>query len=242
MRVMSKTKKYKMGMIQAMLCYAMQDKSEKNAKRKKKGSKTGIDLSDNIMIGIISPIPTRLGHNPGDLPLGDFLGVFHNVDVQAGADVPSDMAMEGPHARVVGIELDDHVSGALDLVAVLQHLHVATGRVLLDGVTVPFALALGQDPEVVPVHVHGVRGPIHVDQVADVETDRGVGAEVVDVPLWIIGVGCVAAVGEEEEGITVRLINFGFWKMRGKRLTRNWHGRKHCSCTIPSCRSYLDQS
>lgn len=73
------------------------------------------------------------------------------------------MTMKRPHAWIIRIELNDHVPRPLDRIAVLQHLHVASWRVLLDGRAVPFALALGQDPEVVAVHVHRVRGAVDVD-------------------------------------------------------------------------------
>lgn len=39
--------------------------------------------------------------------------------------------------------------------------------------------------------------------VRDVDSYRGVGAEVVDVPLGVVGVGVIAHFGEEEDGLVV---------------------------------------
>lgn len=44
----------------------------------------------------------------------------------------------------------------------------------------------------------GVRG---ADEVGNVDVDGGVAAGVVDVPLGVVGVGDVAAVGFEEDGV-----------------------------------------
>lgn len=50
---------------------------------------------------------------------------------------------------------------------------------------------------------------MHVDgvgqhkRIVEYDADRGIGAEVVDVPFGVVGVGIVALVGEEEDGVVV---------------------------------------
>jgi len=113
--------------------------------------------------------------------------------------LPGDVAMQRPHARVVGIDLEDEVAGRIR--RPLQELHVSPLWVLRVGDrSVPGAEAFGQDPEVVAVEVHGVD---EGGEVADDEADGGVGAEVVDGPLGVGGVGDVAELGEEEDGVVV---------------------------------------
>lgn len=48
----------------------------------------------------------------------DLIRLLHEINVQAGADMPRDVAVERPHARVVGVVLDDEVAVALDLLHV----------------------------------------------------------------------------------------------------------------------------
>ena len=50
--------------------------------------------------------------------------------------------------------------------------------------------------------MHRVGGVRVADEVGHVDADVGGGAGVVDVPLGVIGVGDVAAVGFEEDGVT----------------------------------------
>ena len=84
-------------------------------------------------------------------------GALEEVGAEAAADMPGDVAVEEPVARVVGPEGDD------DPAVAGKHGDVAAGGVL--EVEVPAAegrgLALGrrvaQDQEVVPVQVHRVR-------------------------------------------------------------------------------------
>ena len=64
--------------------------------------------------------------------------------------------------------------------------------------TVPGADAFGKHVEVMAVEMHGVCGG---EGVFDDDADGGVGAEVVDVPLWVGRVGGVALVCEDEEGV-----------------------------------------
>lgn len=61
--------------------------------------------------------------------------------------MPRDMAVERPHARVIGVVLQHEIPVRL------HHLHVApVGEgVICNGVTVPGAGAFGEDEEVVAV-------------------------------------------------------------------------------------------
>lgn len=59
---------------------------------------------------------TYLRHSPSII---NFIRLLHEIDVQASADMPGDVAMERPHAGIVGVVLNDQIPVALDL------LHVA---------------------------------------------------------------------------------------------------------------------
>ena len=49
--------------------------------------------------------------------------------------------------------------------------------------------------------MHGVRGVIGANEVCHIDADVGVVAGVVDVPLGVVRVGDVAAVGFEKDGV-----------------------------------------
>ena len=105
------------------------------------------------------------------------------------------MAMQRPHARIICIPLQHHVTRHIRRTG-LQQVHVAPLRVgRVRDVAVPVPESFGQDPRVVPVQVDGVHGG---EEVAHHDADRGRGAEVVNVPFGVVGVGGVAAGGEEE--------------------------------------------
>ena len=76
----------------------------------------------------------------------------------------------------------------------------ALGVVLVGDLAVPGARAFGEDVEIMPVQMHGVGSGKFV---MDDDADGGVVAEVVDVPLGVVGVGEVAAVGKHEDGVVV---------------------------------------
>ncbi len=83
-----------------------------------------------------------------------------------------------------------------------QDVRIASGRVIkVARVAVPRTTALRQNEEVVAVQMHGVGGVRVADEVGHVDADVGGGARVVDVPLGVVGVGDVAAVGFEEDGV-----------------------------------------
>jgi hypothetical protein len=77
------------------------------------------------------PIAARLRRDGRELQVVlDLSGVFEDVDVEAGRDVPSDVAMERPDAWVVGVDLNDNVRGFGVADRHWQKLHVASLRVL----------------------------------------------------------------------------------------------------------------
>ena len=69
-----------------------------------------------------------------------------------------------------------------------------------DGDAVPLTGPVVEDPEIVPVEMHGVGVGVIVP---DVDTDGGVGAEVYDVPFGVVGVGVVFLLGEEQDWVVV---------------------------------------
>lgn len=106
------------------------------------------------------PLKLRLG----DVLLRrDILGAFDPLQRKTAIDVPHDVAMHEPRARVVGLETNNGVPGGSGgATGALQHDGVAT-----DGVDevecaghagVPDGVTLAQDGHVVAVHVHGVGG------------------------------------------------------------------------------------
>lgn len=116
-------------------------------------SQPTVDLIDNSIPRKLTPIPTTLRHRPRNRHFLDILGSFEDTDVQAGADMPSDVAMERPDAWIVLIDLEDDVSRGVGVFGRLHPDGVAALGVagVGDGVGV-FAEALGED---VPVGRRG---------------------------------------------------------------------------------------
>lgn len=99
------------------------------------------------------------------------------------------MAMEGPGSGVVSLVLEDHVTTSLD------KLHITTlGVGGVDNGSVPSAEALIEKEHVVAVEMDGVGGE---SRVVDHDSDRGVGTEVVHVPLRRVGIRVIAQVREK---------------------------------------------
>ena len=114
--------------------------------------------------------------------------------------MPGDMAMERPDTRIVRRPLDDHVARIIRSTA-MEQVDITTLRIERIGDdTVPGTATFGQDLEIVAVEMHGMDG---AEDVADDEADGVGGAEIVDVPVRVVGVGGVALVGEEEERVVV---------------------------------------
>ena len=103
----------------------------------------GIDFRHDRRTRIIRPVTARLRNSSGDHALLDQISLLHHVDIQPARDVPSNVAMERPNSRVIGVVLDDHMRGH-GWRAWLNQLHVSALRVLnvIDG-AVPSTGALG---------------------------------------------------------------------------------------------------
>ena len=151
------------------------------------------------MTSISGPIDTSLLHTSRKDPLLQERRLLDRIDVQTRADMPRDMAMERPHARIIRVILEHEIPRRASR-AGLDNLDVATlGICLVDDCAVPGSDTLGQDVEIVAVEMHGVGG---WELVLDDDADGAVGSEVVDVPLGVEGVGDVALVGEDEDRVT----------------------------------------
>lgn len=87
------------------------------------------------------PSHTSLPHNPWYLHTRQFRRPLQNIKSVPHAGMPSNMTMIGPHARIIGRELNDQVS------VPPHHVYVAAERVrgVSDGVAVPVAAAFGED-------------------------------------------------------------------------------------------------
>lgn len=150
------------------------------------------------MSTVVSPLAASFCHDRRNNPLLDGSRLLHEVDVETRANVPGNVAVERPDARIVRVVLNHHVTRADSAVSVtvsrLQDLHVAPLGVLDvgDG-SIPCTDAFGEDVEVVAVEMHGVRGG---DFILHDETDAVVGAEVVNIPLGVIRIGGISHIGE----------------------------------------------
>jgi hypothetical protein len=133
---------------------------------------------------------TRLLHNIRDFQLCNIIRTFDNRRIKAAGNVRCDVTVEWPGTGVIGFELDDDVTLFRDEEGVAANWVVWID----DGLAVPFAVACGEDVKVVPVQMHGVDCEARV---LEYDADRGVLAEVVNVPLGVIGVRIVSLVGEE---------------------------------------------
>lgn len=132
------------------------------------------------MSAVIGPVTASLSDDGGDDSLRDQIGLLHGVDVEAGADVPCDMAMEWPHAGVVGVVLDGEIGGG-GAGGGLKELYVPTLRVVrMHNGAIPCANTFCKNVEVVSVQMHRVSG---AGVVFDDDAHTVVGAEIVDVPL-----------------------------------------------------------
>lgn len=158
----------------------------------------GIDNIHDGAVGVCVPVAARLPDGIGDDSLEDLVRSLHDVDVQPRRYVPGDVAMERPHAWVVGDELEGNEAG--DAVRRrLDDLHITSlGVLLVNNGPVPCAHSLGEDVEIVPVQMHRMRSAA---EIFDEDPDAVVGAEVVHVPLGIKGIRGVSLVGQQENRI-----------------------------------------
>ena len=151
---------------------------------------------------IARPVDTSLRHDLRQDALLQQVSRLDGVDVQAGADMPGNVAVERPDAWVVGVVLQDEITVlAGGRAAGLDELHIAAlGVVLMGDLSVPFADPFRQDVEIVAVQMHRVRDG---EFVLYDEADRVVVPKVVDVPLGVEWVGKVALVREDEDWVAV---------------------------------------
>lgn len=69
-----------------------------------------VDLRHVVVVGEVPPVAAGLGDGGGHVHLLHLLGVLEDVDVHALAGVPRDVAVQGPDAGVLEINLDDEVA------------------------------------------------------------------------------------------------------------------------------------
>lgn len=156
-----------------------------------------VDLVHDVLGRVRVPRGAGVGHDGRQHPLLDQGVLLDRVDVQPAANVPRDVAVEGPRAGVVGVVLQDDVGRVRRVGGALDELGVAALRVLRVGDdAVPGAETLGEHVEVVAVEMHGVGRD---EGVVDYEADGGVGVEVVDCPVGRVGE--VAGVGEGQDWV-----------------------------------------
>lgn len=166
----------------------------------------------NLVRGVLSririPDIAELKDIGVEILLDDFLGLLENLQEQAAAHVPSEMAMQGPSSRVVLHELQHHegrLDGAGDVARVLHLVHVAALRV--GGVghgAVPLAVALGENVVVVAVEMHGVAADEAV--VDEVDADVFCAGELVHVPFGL-EVGLAVLGLEEHRRVVVAAVS-----------------------------------
>jgi hypothetical protein len=155
-----------------------------------------INLINHIIIRIRRPIPTRLLHNQRNLIILtlNIRRPLQNIGIQPRTNMPGNMAMEWPNTWIIRRELHHHMSKCSNLLDISSLWVVG----ICEGCSVPVSRSFVQDLHVMTVEMHGVcsgSGVVYND------ADRGVAAEVLDVPLC--GVRKVALVGEKENRVVV---------------------------------------
>lgn len=109
-------------------------------------SQPTINLINNSITRKLTPIPTTLRHHPRYRHFLNILRSLKDTNIQASANMPSDMAMKGPDARIILVDLEDDVGGGVGVLGGLHpHGVAALGvRGVGDGVGV-FAEAFCED-------------------------------------------------------------------------------------------------
>lgn len=147
------------------------------------------------MVGVSPPIATGLCHDARDLVVCHLVWPLQHGNVEPRGDVPGDMAMKRPRARVVCNEGEHRVR------TVRSQLRVTTLRVLRPhNGTIPLARAYRFDQVVVPVQMHRVRS---WGLVVDDDANRLGCAKVLHVPLRVVWVAVVPQVGQEQDWVVV---------------------------------------
>jgi len=168
------------------------------------GLRTGVNLVDDGGTSECRPVLARLGQVAGNRHFGDLVGLLEDVDIETLRDVPSNVAVEGPRARVIKINLNGKICRSSDIargtLSGREELHITADRVVgLSDRAVPSSETLREDVEAVTVHMHRVdtKGPVVIDDKLDALRVAGV----VNVPLgWE---GGVAKSGLEERRVVV---------------------------------------
>ena len=112
--------------------------------------------------------------------------------------MPCDVAMERPRARIIREVLQDNVCWSVRSPALYQLGITALGVRLVGDCAVPFSETFSEHVEIVTVQMHRVGCQ---ECVVDHKAHGGVGAKVVDGPLF--GIGEVARVGKREDRVVV---------------------------------------
>ena len=86
---------------------------------------------------------------------------------------------------------------------------------------VVLAKAFIEDKEVVAVQMHWMGCVVICDMIAKDKSDCFVGPKVIDVPLWVVGVRCVPAVGKIKDRMAV-LIFISVISVEEQIVTSNW--------------------
>ncbi len=157
----------------------------------------GLGSYPDVPVTIISSIPTVF------IPMLSRM-THHNIHIQPRAHMPRAMTVQRPHARIIRIKLYDCVPRGRVVRRRLHDMSISSRRIRQIGHfgSVIEAVTLIDDEEVVAMEMHGVRGVFGGDVVVEDDADGGDLAEVIDVPVGVVGVGYVSAVGFAEDRMT----------------------------------------
>lgn len=110
--------------------------------------------------------------------------------------MPSDMTMERPSTRVIGLNLQHQETSCGNKLDITS---LGIGGIN-NGHAIPGPCSNIKDVHVVAVQMHWMSSRTRV---LDVDSDRRVGSKVIDVPLRTVGIGVVTQVGEKEDWLII---------------------------------------
>ena len=141
-----------------------------------------VNLIRHVRVRPARPVPTRLSKRARDVQIPHIVRTFENLDIESSAEVPRDVAVERPHARVVLVPLHNEIGRRIVALGTGEHGNVAASWVvrIAVNVTVVFASTSGEDEHVVAVQVHWVWSAF--DVVVPDHADGRVGSHIVDIP------------------------------------------------------------
>lgn len=141
-----------------------------------------VNLVGHVLVGPCTPVLASLRHCAWDIVVLDIIRTLNDIDVQAGADMPGDVAVERPDAGIVGEELHHNERWGSILLGLLEDLRVtAIGVTWIGDGAVPGAETFRKDlvyfllvsftllgreiPTIMSVQVHGMsnEGEVIVD-------------------------------------------------------------------------------